>query len=155
MDRILALVDKLDKEGQLGPVMTKWNAFWTNKLGADLTGNQDYVRLAESLGLMNTALGVIHGGARGGGSIQMKDSFKENLNVEKMDASTLRAAIETEREWLNTYANPAKTALPGPGQGAGVLPVAGQNISWSKDEKGNRIGKDQQGKVVLTIPAGK
>jgi hypothetical protein len=38
--------------------------------------------------------------------------------------------------------------------GGPVLPLQpGQNIIWSKDEKGNRIGKDAQGNIVVRAPA--
>jgi hypothetical protein len=121
VNTINSLIDKLGATGELGPVMSRWSEFWAGTLGSDLTQNQDFVRLKNNIDLMTKLMGRIHGGARGGGSIQMIQSFATKLNTDRMDANTLKAAINTEAEWLRTYADPAHTSLGG----STVKPVSG------------------------------
>ena len=113
MDTINSLIDQLDKEGKLGPIMSRWNDFMLGKVGA---GDPEYAKLRNQIDLMTKALGVVHGGARGGSSIQLYQSFLDKINPAVMDASSLKAAMGVEKEWLTTYANPAKTT--------GVLPIS-------------------------------
>jgi hypothetical protein len=68
-------------------------------------------------------MGRIHGGARGGGSIQMIENFKKDLTQDKMDPQTLKSALGAEQQWLETYADPKHTAVPQPG--GAVPPVTG------------------------------
>ena len=135
---IKGLISKLQADGQLGPVMSRWNEFWTGHIGKDLTQNQDYVKLANNLDLLTKAMGYIHGGARGGGSIQMIQSFAKKLNVEKMDADTLNGAIDAEADWISTYAHPKQTTVPG---GQAIAPVGGRADlkSLSTDELLKRL----------------
>lgn len=121
------LVTRMEANHELGPVMSRWNEFWTNHVGEDLSSNDDYVELANHIGLLQTAMGFVHGGARGGGSIQMKNSFAKDMNVTKMDANTLRGALRAEERWLNTYANPSLGIQPVGGGPAS--PTAGGGVN--------------------------
>lgn len=109
IDDIKSQISSLEKNGELGKVMGRWNEFWTGTIGEDLTKNQDFVKLRDNVDLLNKALGRIHGGARGGGSIQMVESLAKNLSVAKMDPATLRSALSVEENWLKKYANPRET----------------------------------------------
>jgi len=77
------------------------------------------VKLKGQIDLLTKVMGRIHGGARGGGSIQMVESFKKSLTQERMDPDTLRNALTVERDWLSTYANPEQTT------GTNIRPVGG------------------------------
>jgi hypothetical protein len=95
-----ALIAKLDKSGDLGKIAGRWNEFMAGKVGE---GDPDYVRLRTMLGFMNTALVRAHFGARG--AAQILDRFDNYAAAGKMDAATLRAALETEKDFVDTYAN--------------------------------------------------
>ena len=124
IDTINTIIGKLEAHNELGPLAGRWNEIWSGKLGKDLTDNQDYTALKNNVDLLTKLMGRIHGGARGGGSIQMINSFKDKLNVDKMDPATLRSAIGAERDWISTYADPAHTALPQkPGAAGAIAPV--------------------------------
>lgn len=99
--RIIAEVNKLDSEGKLGLVASRWNEFLAGKVG---TG-PEFVRLRNGVKLLNTAMGRVHGGARGGGSTTMLEHFESMANAGKMDAATLKAALEEMDVWVNNYAN--------------------------------------------------
>lgn len=107
LGKINSLIDNLDKGGQLGPLFGRWNEFKTGKFGAGAPA--DFARLRLNMGLLETALGRVHGGARGGGSTQMLQHFAHLMNADRMDAQTLRSTLGEVKEWLNTYANPAKS----------------------------------------------
>lgn len=122
MGTINNLIDQLDKEGKLGPIMSRWEDFMLGKVGA---GDPEYAKLRNQIDLMTKALGVVHGGARGGGSIQMYQSFLDKINPAVMNAPSLKAALDVEKEWLTTYANPAQTA--GVTTPSSIAPVAGND----------------------------
>lgn len=100
IDTITALIDDLDKKGQLGPVMSRWNDFLAGKVGT----NPEFGPLKTNLGLLNTAMGRVHGGARGGSSETMMNHFKGMLNSGTMDAATLKADMAVYKDWLTGYA---------------------------------------------------
>lgn len=123
--RLEGVIARMKQNGELGPLASRWNEFLTNHLGEDLSQNHDYVALANGLDLLSTALGFVHGGARGGGSIQMKESFQKHLNVARMDADTLLGAIGEEKNWLLGYANPSLNNLEHLNLPAGTGPAQG------------------------------
>lgn len=102
LSTINTLIGKLGDDG-LGPIMGRWNEFMAGKVGA---GNPDYARLRLNMGLLETALGRVHGGARGGGSPQMLQHFAHLMNSDRMDPTTLKATLGEVKSWLDTYANP-------------------------------------------------
>lgn len=63
---IMQLIDKLDAEGKLGPLASRWNDFMTEKFGA---GDEEYSALHAKMGLSTTLLAQTHVGNRTGPQI--------------------------------------------------------------------------------------
>ena len=89
----------LDSAGKLGPIMSRWNDFWTGTVG---TG-PEFAELRNDLNLLDTAMGRVHGGARGGGSAIMLQHFKSMLSAKSMDGPTLNASLDSFEKWLKAY----------------------------------------------------
>ena len=114
---ITQLIDKLDKEGKLGAITSRWNDFLSGKIGA---GDPDYTALRAKMGLSATKLMQAHVGSRGGAF--MMEHFEDLANAKKMDAANLKAGFNSERDYMNDVAMLPKsmrqqTAKPA---GAGV-----------------------------------
>jgi hypothetical protein len=95
-------ISSLDAAGKLGPLAGRWGDFMAGKVGA---GDPDYERLRVNLGLFKTALGRVHGGARGGASPFMIEHFNNLINGATMDAATLHSGIDAASDWVKGYAN--------------------------------------------------
>lgn len=93
---VVQLIDKLDKEGKLGVVASRWNDFLSGTLGA---GDPDYTALRTRMGLATTKLMQAHVGSRGGS--YMLEHFEDLANAKKLDANTLRAGINQELRYVN------------------------------------------------------
>lgn len=98
--RIKNMVNALNAAGKLGIVASRWSDFLASKVGTE----PEYVPLRNAVGLLNTALGRVHGGAKGGGSTTMLEHFGEMQNTGKMDAATLIAALNETGIWIDHYA---------------------------------------------------
>jgi hypothetical protein len=104
---VVQLIDKLDKEGKLGVVASRWNDFLSGTLGA---GDPDYTALRTRMGLATTKLMQAHVGSRGGS--YMLEHFEDLANAKKLDANTLRAGINQELRYVNDL-----SMLPSSGSG--------------------------------------
>src|SRR5271157_2296730 len=100
MPRIYGQIDHMEKDGKLGPIMSKWSDFMAGKVGTDYEAG----RLRFNIGLMDTLLAKAHGGARGGGSPAMMQHFASLLSSKNMDANTLRTTLKEAEIWLTEYA---------------------------------------------------
>lgn len=94
------LLPRMAKTNQLGPLMGRWNEFMTGTVGK----GADFVALRDNIKLLQTNLGRIHGGARGGGSVQMLNHFKSMADAGRMDEPTLKGALGVFQDWLKGYA---------------------------------------------------
>ena len=122
---IVQLVDKLDSEGKLGAIASRWNEFMTGKVGA---GDPEIAALRAKMGLSTTLLMQAHVGSRG--SAQMLEHFEDLANQKKLDGPTLKAAIGAEVNYVQDKAmdpNPpsySKTSTAKPAKtGQGKKPV--------------------------------
>lgn len=113
---ILPLIDKLDKEGKLGVVASRWNDFMAGKVGA---GDPDIAALRTKMGLSTTLLMNAHVGNRGGS--YMLEHFQDLANAGKMDASTLRTGVKSELDYIKDRAMlpTPKAGTPQATQGSG------------------------------------
>jgi len=149
---IMQLVDKLDKEGKLGAVASRWNEFMAGKVGA---GDPEVSALRAKMGLSTTLLMQAHVGNRG--SSQMLEHFEDLANQKKLDGPTLKAALGAEIDYVKDRAMdpnppnwmkqaPAKTtptksfaapagAPPAPKEDGHTLKMNGKDIAVSKDGK--------------------
>jgi hypothetical protein len=96
---ISQLVDKLDSEGKLGAVASRWNEFMTGKVGA---GDPEIAALRTKMGLSTTLLMQAHVGNRG--SSQMLEHFEDLANQKKLDGPTLKAALGAEVNYVSDRA---------------------------------------------------
>lgn len=87
----------------LGPLVGRINAFMQGGVGA---GDPDYSYLSTKLGLVNTAMMMIHAGGRPAFGLMKK--FDDKLNAGKMDAPTLLAGLRAIREQMETYTKEGK-----------------------------------------------
>ena len=96
---ILPLINKMDKEGKLGVVASRWNDFLTGKVGA---GDPEYTALRTKVGLSTTLLMNAHVGSRGGA--YMMEHFENLANSGKMNAETLKSGIQSELNYVQSRA---------------------------------------------------
>lgn len=133
---ILQLIDKLDKDGKLGPLASRWNDFMAGTWGA---GDPDYEALRVKGGLAQTLLLKMHVGGRGGQN--MLEHFKGLADAGKMDAATLKSGIQSELDYAKDAAmqpeggggNSETNSKGGPAVGT-VRTINGQKAKW--DGKG-------------------
>lgn len=96
---ILPLIDRLDAEGKLGPLASRWNDFMAGKWGA---GDPEYQALKTKISLSKTLLMNLHVGARGGS--YLLEEFEDLAKVGRMDAATLRSGVESELDYAQDRA---------------------------------------------------
>ena len=113
---IQQLIDKLDADGKLGPLASRWNEFMSGKFGA---GDPDYSALRTKMGLSTTLLMQAHVGSRG--SSQMLEHFEDLANAKKLDGPTLKTSVGSEVDYVKdramdpnppTYSQPKASAAP-------------------------------------------
>lgn len=115
INKIDSIISKLEKSGQLGPVMSRWNDFMTSKVGV----GPEFAELRNNVKLLTTAMGRVHGGARGGSSPSMIAHLNGMLNASTMDPATLRSGMGVFKDWLSTYASMVPTSTMGSSGGGG------------------------------------
>ncbi len=104
---IMQMIDKLDKNGKLGPLASKWNAFMAREWGS---GDPDYAALLTRMDLASTKLMQAHVGSRG--SAQMLEHFADLANAKKLDARTLKAGVDQEIRYVHDISmNAPKTKV--------------------------------------------
>src|SRR5579862_1040450 len=87
------------KPEELTAIGNRWNEFAAGTLGSN---DPRYIRLRTDSRLLSTALMQAHVGSRGSESIM--EHFEGLANAGKMDGDTLRAALETERRYVEEKA---------------------------------------------------
>lgn len=133
---LAGLARELDRRGLFGPIMGRLRDLATrfgttgspeqvqaaaeelgNAIASDPTLNTDELagQFATSLGLMTSGMGRVHGGARGGGSIQMINYLKTLLS----GTTTLPMFVGR----LNALDSFLKTYAEGPGGESSVAPA--------------------------------
>lgn len=143
---IMQLVDKLDKEGKLGPVASRWNEFMSGKVGA---GDPDVAALRAKMGLSTTLLMQAHVGSRG--SAQMLEHFEDLANQKKLDGPTLKAALGAEVDYVRDKAmdpNPPDYSKK-TGKAAAPAKATGGTIR-ARDPQGNL----HEAKAGTALPPG-
>lgn len=132
---IMQLVDKMDQDGKLGTVASRWNEFMAGKVGA---GDPDFAALRAKMGLSTTKLMQAHVGSRGGAF--MLEHFQDLADAGKMDAPTLKSALSSEVDYMQDVAK-----MPGRGPQGG-----GSNMIQARDAQ----GKLHQAPAGTPLPAG-
>lgn len=89
---------KLDQEGRLGTIASRWNEFMTGKVGSD----PEFAPLKAHMGLLSTALMQAHVGARG--SEEMLKHFEQLADYKISDGPTLRKALGAEYQYVSEKA---------------------------------------------------
>lgn len=105
VDRVKAQINDLEKSGDLGPGMSRWNEFWSGKVGED---NPRFRAMMTNTTLLSTLLMRMHMGARG--STQIMQHFDQMIGAGHQSAANMKAALDQ----LEIYANDVKGAAPLP-----------------------------------------
>lgn len=129
MDPILKRIDEADKAGNLGPLASRYNAFIQGRVGA---GDPQYARLAGDIDLMRKLVGKIHLGVRGAGSPQNAEAMKKKLDEGTMDAATLKAGLQSYKDFVDVYAQLGKSD-----QKANGLPLTKSDTQKAIEALGN------------------
>lgn len=87
-----------DIKDKIGPAAGRWNDFWVNKGGIN---DPAYAGLDQDLGLLASAVAVMHFGARGGGQAFIQ-SLKKDFG-EAQSPEDLKARIESASKWAKGY----------------------------------------------------
>lgn len=106
---ITQLINKMDKDGKLGPLAGRWNDFMTKDWGS---GDADYAALRTKLDLSSTLLGSVHTGRLGP---YLLENLASLAQAGKMDGPTLKSAFNTEVNYVTDRAldpNPPNWNLP-------------------------------------------
>jgi hypothetical protein len=147
---IMQLIDRLDREGKLGPVASRWEDFLAGKVGA---GDPEYAALRAKMGLSTTKLMQAHVGSRGGSF--MLEHFEDLANAKKMDAATLKAGVASEINYVNDVAmlpnartNQYKSSTPTP-QSHDFSISAWQRANPGGNVAAARVAAVQQGYNVV------
>lgn len=150
IDSLNQQAEALDKAGLFGPIMSRVRDI-ANKVGTidefsqameddpELNKDKAVGKFATSLGLMASGAGRVHGGARGGGNVQMYNNFKALLS----DAGTLdlfKGHLEGLDEYMTGYAKGPGGADNKPGESGG-LPQVGGTFQGGKVTKVTPIPK--------------
>lgn len=106
---IVQLIDRLDKEGKLGVIASRWNEFVSGKVGL---GDAEYNALRAKMGLSTTKLQQAHVGSRGGAF--MLEHFEDLANAKRMNGEALRSGVLSELDYMKDVAKlPAQQAAGG------------------------------------------
>ncbi len=139
---IMQLVDKLDAEGKLGPLASRWNDFLAGKYGA---GDPDYAALRAKMGLSTTLLMQAHVGSRGGSALL--EHFEDLANAGKMDGPTLKSSLGSEIAYVQqkamdpearNYRKPSSAASAPPAGATHTIKGSDGKTYWT-DETGTKI----------------
>lgn len=121
---VIAIAQKLEKEGKLGPIMSRYQDF-INKTGSVLgfdSGDPDFQRLMTGMGLETTALMQVHVGSRGGAALL--DHFHDLADAKQLSGPAFLAALDYENKYIQRKAMLPQTSAGGGGQ-------AGQGHSFT------------------------
>jgi hypothetical protein len=117
---IYQMVQKLNQEGKLGPIASRWNDFMARKYGAD---DPEYAALRARLDLATTKMMQAHVGSRGGAF--MLEHFENIANARKMGAADLLAGIDQEIRYMHDVAQqPSRQRPTGGGEDGGQAKTA-------------------------------
>jgi hypothetical protein len=101
--RLRGQIQGLDQSGELGPGMSRWNDFWSGKVGTD---NPKFRAMQTNAGLLSTLLMRMHVGARGGELIMQH--FDQMIGAGHQSAANMLAALDE----IQQYANDVQSEAP-------------------------------------------
>lgn len=110
---VIPLAKKLEGEGKLGPLVSRYQDF-INKTGSAIgfdSGDPEFQKLMTGMGLQTTALMQVHVGSRGGAGLL--DHFEDLAKVKGMSGPAFLAAMDEESKYIKR-----KAMYPSGGNGA-------------------------------------
>ena len=125
---IVQLAESLNKDGKLGPLVSRWNDILTHTVGVSPDDDPRVISLFNKLDLAQTALMQVHFGASGGRSPVMLEHFQQMANAKKMDGPTLLAGIKAENNYV------ADKAMRPANSGAGGASKVPSFADWQKGQ---------------------
>lgn len=112
-------IELAESNGLLGPAMGRWSAFLTGTLGSSgnqpikdkngnvipgITSDSLLTNLGADLNALKSGFAMVHGGARGGASVQLAARWDKILSADKMSKEELLGALSGVHGWLSQYA---------------------------------------------------
>jgi hypothetical protein len=141
-----SIIDTLDKQGSLGPVMGRAKDFAT-KQGLDALlmspeSSTAFNDFRNQLSLVKSNLAMVHGGARGGSNQAMAERFDKLLNPTQSPAA-MKGALDAFERWLTQYAG-AKSSdeLDAADMALGIAPGNSQGRGPATGSSGADLGPD-------------
>ena len=129
---VIQMINELDKQGKLGPLASRWNDFMSRGWGA---GDPLYTALRTRLDLAQTKMMQAHVGNRGGSF--MLEHFENLANAGKLDAPTMRAAIDQELRYMKNNSELPSSGGAGGGGGGHAAPKAGDVVGGYRFKGGD------------------
>ncbi len=123
MDELQSLIKQAQADGDLGVLATRFNELATGKVGVDPTKSKLFSKVASNLAFISSAIGITHGGVKGGSSLPMIEHWKSVLGAQ--DPNTLLSQLSVARKWIDGYAQMAGANKPVEGI-TPVTPPAGR-----------------------------
>jgi len=140
IQRVQGLAKQINDLGLMGSVAGRWRQLVAREASAsDLAGltpaqKQLVGQFVTESGLLISGIARAHGGARGGGSIQMIDQLKPMLDPANKDLDTYIGNLAGATDFMNTYAHMGEEA---PTTAAPAASAA--TVKVSRDAKGNLV----------------
>lgn len=131
MNDIMSEAATLDKAGLFGPIAGRWSDFAADKwgsandigqiLGRPVTPQEEELisEFRADVGLLKSGMAMVHGGSRGGGSIEMNRRFDAYMNNNHMDLNHFLGASKSFQKWLSKYADLTPDDAPNTNPAAG------------------------------------
>jgi len=141
-----ALMDEMAKRNLLGPLAGRVNQIAAGTIKAeDLFQNPDEAKLAanffSSMGYLSSLVAVVHGGSKGGGSIQLVNEMKKQLNAGG-DPSIIQGQMDALDRLLTHYkedpGRPEPMQYPTPGSQPATPGMPGGELDPTVQELLNR-----------------
>lgn len=109
IQEIRTMADEMEKRGLLGAIQGRWNDLAAGKIkSSDLSGNPDDAKLiadyVTSSKLLSSLVAVTHGGARGGGSVELTKKFESIFNGVG-DKAILDGELDSLQRLMQGYAD--------------------------------------------------
>lgn len=101
-ESVRGILDKAEKDGDIGLVASRWNDFLTGKLvGKDYSKTQVFSKLQANYDFLTSAAAMMHGGVRAASSPNMMEHWTGVLDAK--DPATLRSKLSAVEAWAKGY----------------------------------------------------
>ena len=131
IDKVQTLGQQIDQMGLMGTVggrerrLAAGESAAASLMGLTPEQRKTVGEFASAAGLLNSGVARAHGGARGGGSIQMIEQMEKLLDAKNKDLPTYLGALQGARDWMQNYAD----------MGGKITTGGAADFVWNPDTK--------------------